>query len=164
MKHCWECGCKLTEKFLENEGMIPFCPDCGEYRFPIFNTAVSMVVVCREKKQILMIQQYGRKNWILVAGYVNKGETAEHALERELMEEVALKADGFCFNRSRYFPNSNTLIWNFIVFVSPDQEIRTTDEVDAWQWFSYEDAPRKVKPDSLAEYFLHGWMERDEWH
>ena len=44
MKYCYECGTKLTEKFLENEGMIPYCETCQEFRFPIFSTAVSMEI------------------------------------------------------------------------------------------------------------------------
>ena len=44
-KYCQECGTALTEKYLENEGMIPFCPKCNQYRFPMYNVAVSMIVV-----------------------------------------------------------------------------------------------------------------------
>ena len=41
MKCCYECGTPLVEKYLEKEGMVPYCPKCGQFRFPIFNTAVS---------------------------------------------------------------------------------------------------------------------------
>lgn len=41
---CKNCGTWLTEKFLENEGNIPYCETCGEFRFPSFNTAVSMII------------------------------------------------------------------------------------------------------------------------
>ena len=40
MKYCVECGTKLIYKELENEGMIPYCEKCHEYRFPIFSSAV----------------------------------------------------------------------------------------------------------------------------
>ena len=45
VKYCHECGSKLTEKELENEGIIPFCPKCNQYRFPMYNVAVSMIVI-----------------------------------------------------------------------------------------------------------------------
>ena len=70
MKYCYECGTLLTERFLENEGNIPYCETCGCYRFPIFSTAVSMIVLHPERDKILLIQQYGRDSNILVAGYV----------------------------------------------------------------------------------------------
>lgn len=45
MRYCYECGAQLTEKYLEREGMVPYCPQCKQFRFPIFNTAVSMEVL-----------------------------------------------------------------------------------------------------------------------
>ena len=42
-KCCPECGAKLIELELEHEGLVPYCENCKEYRFPMFNTAVSMI-------------------------------------------------------------------------------------------------------------------------
>lgn len=44
-KHCFECGTALIEKELEEEGIVPYCPKCQQYRFPMYNVAVSMIVV-----------------------------------------------------------------------------------------------------------------------
>ena len=98
MKYCMECGTRLQEKYLENEGMIPYCPKCEVFRFPVFNTAVSMVVTNETKDRILLIKQYGGDSFILVAGYVNKGESAESAVARELKEEMGLDITGCSFN------------------------------------------------------------------
>lgn len=78
-KHCFECGTALIEKELEEEGIVPYCPKCQQYRFPMYNVAVSMIVVDEETGKILLIQQYGKPSYILVAGYVNRGEAEEHA-------------------------------------------------------------------------------------
>ena len=71
---CRMCGTKLEIRELENEGMIPFCPKCEAYRFPQYNVAVSMITVNEATDEILLIQQYGRPSYVLVAGYVSKGE------------------------------------------------------------------------------------------
>ena len=92
-KYCQECGTALTEKYLENEGMIPFCPKCNQYRFPMYNVAVSMIVVNKSTDNILLIKQYGRPFFILVAGYVNRTESLEHAAIREIKEETGLSVD-----------------------------------------------------------------------
>ena len=70
-KHCYECGTALTERELESEGIVPYCPQCQQYRFPMYNVAVSMVVINEQTRQILLIRQYGKTHFILVAGYVN---------------------------------------------------------------------------------------------
>ena len=45
MRYCPACGGRLEEKYLEGEGReIPYCTACGEYRFPIYSTAVSMEI------------------------------------------------------------------------------------------------------------------------
>ena len=86
-KHCYECGTALTERELEGEGIVPYCPQCQQYRFPMYNVAVSMVVINEQTGQILLIRQYGKPQFILVAGYVNRGEQLEHAVCREVKEE-----------------------------------------------------------------------------
>ena len=47
-KHCFECGTALIEKELEEEGIVPYCQKCQQYRFPMYNVAVSMIVVDEE--------------------------------------------------------------------------------------------------------------------
>lgn len=160
MKYCMECGTRLEEKYLENEGMIPFCPKCGEYRFPVFSTAVSMVVMNEKKDKILLIKQYGRDAYILVAGYVNKGEGAEHAVIREMKEETGLDVKILEFVKSEYFAPSNTLMLNFRCIVNSESLNGLTKEVDYAKWFSIEDARKNVKKESLAQRFLEECLEK----
>ena len=99
-KHCFECGTALIEKEMEEEGIVPYCPKCQQYRFPMYNVAVSMIVVDEETGKILLIQQYGKPSYILVAGYVNRGEAEEHAVVREVREETGLEVEHLRFNRT----------------------------------------------------------------
>ena len=138
-KYCQECGSELIEKYLENEGMIPFCPECGKYRFPMYNVAVSMIVVNRKNNKILLIRQYGKPFFILVAGYVSRTESLEHAAAREIREdrteslehaaareireETGMTVSSLTFNRTQFFEPSNTLMCNFTAFVDDDSEL-----------------------------------------
>ncbi|MDE6505606.1 MAG: NUDIX domain-containing protein [Clostridia bacterium] len=87
---CTECGEKLTLMFANGEGLVPYCKNCGEYRFAQFSTAVSMVVTNRAKDKIMLARHKGHDDYILFAGYVKKGETAEKAVTREFKEETKL--------------------------------------------------------------------------
>ena len=89
MKYCVECGTKLEKRFLEGEGEIPFCPNCNEFRFPIFNCAVSMEVLNPDKNKVILIQQYGRKFNILVAGYI-KARAQNTPLKEKLKKNLGL--------------------------------------------------------------------------
>ena len=161
MNYCIECGSPLHLKFLENEGEIPFCEKCGEFRFPIFSTAVSMIVFNPDKDKILLIKQYGRDRFILTAGYVNKGENAENAVKREISEELGARVRSVEYNRSSYFEKSNTLIFNFTA-VLDSEELNTNHEIDYCEWFSVADASKNIAPNSLAQYFLNEYINENE--
>lgn len=159
-KHCWECGAALIEKPLEGEGIVPFCPVCGEYRFPMYNTAVSMIVTDEKTGRILLIQQYGRPSYILVAGYVNRGESAENAVRREILEETGLHAGRIRFNRTRFFEPSNTLMCNLYLplFATPAPAPHQP-RGDRYSWFSPAARPAEYPPNSLAAAFLNAYLD-----
>jgi NAD+ diphosphatase len=155
-----ECGTELEGKHLENEGMIPYCNSCEGYRFPVFNTAVSMIILNKEQNKILLIKQYGGADYILCAGYVNKGENAEQAAVREIAEELGLQTVESRYNKSEYFEKNNTLMLNFSCIVANECLDGITDEVDQAEWFSIEDAQANIKKGSLAQRFLEGYLEK----
>ena len=157
--YCRECGTKLVPRELENEGIVPYCPECGQYRFPQYNVAVSMIVVNEEKDEILLIQQYGRPSYILVAGYVSRGEALEDAVVREVREETGMTVSRVKFNRTQFFEKSDTLMCNFTAFVKDASELDPNYEIDACKWFTRDEARANIRPDSLAEWFLVSYLE-----
>ena len=157
--YCRECGTRLVPKELEHEGIVPYCPACGQYRFPLYNVAVIMIVVNEAKDEILLIQQYGRPSYILVAGYVSRGESLEDAVAREVKEETGMTVSHIKFNRTQFYEGSGSLMCNFAAFVSDDSEFDPNYEVDSYAWFSRDEARANIRPGSLAEYFLVSYLD-----
>lgn len=116
-----------------------------------------MIITNQAADRVLMILQYGKPTYVLVAGYVSKGEDAEAAAVREVSEELGMTVTSIRYNRSRYFPPSNTLMLNYTVTVA-EEDAHPNEEVDAWRWFSLEEAEKNVRPKSLAAAFLCGWL------
>ncbi|MBR3488295.1 MAG: NUDIX domain-containing protein [Bacteroidales bacterium] len=158
-KHCFECGTELIEQKLEGEGIVPYCPQCQQFRFPMYNVAVSMIVINEQTGEILLIKQYGRPSFILVAGYVNRGEQVEHAVCREIKEEAGMTASHIKFNRTSFFEPSNTLMCNFTAYVKDSSELSPNSEIDSYQWFNPEDARLNIRPNSLAAQFLNAYLD-----
>lgn len=158
-KHCFECGAELIEQKLEGEGIVPYCPQCQQFRFPMYNVAVSMIVINEQTGEILLIKQYGRSSFILVAGYVNRGEQVEHAVCREIKEETGMTASHIKFNRTSFFEPSNTLMCNFTAYVKDSSELSPNSEIDSYQWFAPEDARLNIRPNSLASQFLNAYLD-----
>jgi NAD+ diphosphatase len=157
MKFCSECGKKLILKESVNcgvsDGLIPYCENCKEFRFPTFNVAVSNIIYNKDYTKVLLIQQYGRKSNILVAGYVNKGENLIEAVKREIKEEVGLDIISCKFNDSRYYEKSNSLICNFIVTVE-NENFYCNPEVDFAKWYNIDEACEVILQGGIAQYFL----------
>ena len=158
MNYCMHCGGRLEIRQHRTEGPIPYCGRCGAWRYPVFNTAVSMIVMDESRSRVILIRQYGKPHYVLVAGYVNKGEDAEDAAVREVREELGLTVSSARFNHSRYYEPTNTLMLNFTVTVS-EPDPHPNWEVDGWRWFSIDEAKENIKPGSLAAAFLKGYFD-----
>ena len=154
LNYCMRCGAKLTAREHPTDGLVPYCESCDDYRFPVFSTAVAMVVLNPEKTRILLIRQYGEPREVLPAGYVDKGEIAEHAVRRELMEELGLEAQEIRYLGSHYYEPTETLMLNYAVTVT-ETEAHPNFEVDSWRWFTFEQARAAVRPGGLAAKLLN---------
>ena len=159
MKCCYECGTLLELKFLEHEGMIPYCNKCNEFRFPIFSSAVSMIITNMDESKFLLVKQYGKDFYRFVAGYINKGESAEEALERELMEEVSLKAYSFKPLKTSYFGKSNTLMINYLVKVN-DLNVKPNYEIDSYAWIDRNEVLKNLDEAKLAFKFFEFYLNQ----
>ena len=158
MSYCVKCGNVLTLKQLNHEGMIPYCSKCDEFRFEQFNVAVSMVILNKEMDKTLFIEQYGKSMKVLVAGYINKGESAEEAVRRELFEEVGLNVHSMEFQISKFHEPSNTLMLNYLVVVE-DLMVLKNFEVDRFDWYSLDEAYKLTNVGKLAKEFYDYFYE-----
>ena len=156
--YCRDCGTRLTLRYLENEGLIPFCEKCDAFKFPYFPVAVSMTVVNRAENKILLAKHAGEDTYKLFAGYIKQGESAEKAIPRELKEETKLTAVKWRYYGSRYHEAKNILMLNFIV-TAAEGEISLNEEIEEAKWFSPEEAKSAIKKNSTAEYFLSGALQ-----
>ena len=106
------------------------------------------------KQEKFLIAKHTNGEYLLLAGYVKKGESAEKAIAREIREETGLNVIKTKYVASRYHEPRNVLMLNFIVSVS-DGEVRfNPDEITEAAWYSFEDALGAVTGDSTAAFFL----------
>lgn len=152
--YCRDCGEKLTLRFLENEGLVPYCGKCRKFKFPFFPVAVSMAVTNRQGNQILLAKHAGDDDFKLFAGYVKKGESAERSIPRELKEETNLAAVKWKYLSSRYHDAKNILMLGFLV-TAENGEISLNEEIDEVRWCTPDEAKEIIRKNSTAEYFLN---------
>ena len=157
MAYCYKCGDKLIDKELEHEGIIPYCPSCKEYRFPFFSSAVSVIILDKERKKTLLVKQYHTNKYRLVAGYINKGENAEEALLREMMEELGVKPIKYQILKTLYFDKSNTLMINYYAILD-NYSVNPNYEIDEYAWVNVEDALDNLAEAKIALQFFNYYL------
>ena len=153
--YCRECGEKLTLRFCENEGLIPYCEKCSGYKFPLFSIAVSMVVTNRTQDKILLAKHVEDDDFILFAGYIKKGENAEKAIPREIKEELGLEVVKAKYMSSRYHAKKDVLMLNFIVIVEEKALKVAQNEIAEARWCTPEEAVQLIRKGTTAEFFLN---------
>lgn len=155
--YCNKCGTKLEMAECKGEPQpVPYCPWCGEYKFEQFNAAVIVAILSEDRKRIFMMKQYSREFYNFLAGYINKGESAEEALRREMMEEMGMTPTSEKILFTQYFAKTNTLMIAFEATVA-DEDIShaNPDEVDEARWFdSFEEAYAAVIKGAVAERLM----------
>ena len=155
MNYCMECGTKLELRHLENEGEIPFCSQCNQFRFPIFNTAVSMICIDVKNQKILLIKQYGRPDYILVAGYISRGEDAEAAVKREVFEETGVHIKDITYYKSQPWGYDGNVLMGFFAKLDGNRKITMDeDELSVAEWVNYKDVPDDEEKISLTREMM----------
>lgn len=137
-RFCSACGDSLESR---NAGYSRVCPGCEAEFFPRLDPAVMILATSRDR--ILLAQHQGRAAavWSTLAGFVEPGETLEHAVVRELHEETGLDADvtRVRYSGSQPWPLPASLMIGFQVEIEHDTlSIDEAELMDA-RWFTRAD-------------------------
>lgn len=91
--------------------------------FPKISPAV--IVAVTDNDRVLLTKYAGRtyKNYALVAGFNEAGETIEQTVRREVMEEVGLKVKNLKYYKSQPWGLSGSLLSGFFCELDGDDKI-----------------------------------------
>ena len=110
-QYCPKCGAKA-----DAEAAIPFrCTLCGFSQF--FGPVAAVgALVTNDSNELLLVRRArepGKGKWGLPGGFVDRGESIEDAMRREVREETTLELEDACYLMSH--PND----YNYQGIVSP---------------------------------------------
>ena len=159
-RFCGRCGASMVHS---TEERMMQCPECGLMEYPKISPAVIIGLVHGNK--ILMSKYAGRayKNYALLAGFSEIGESVEETVRREVMEEVGLKVGKLHYYKSQPWGFDSNLLMGFFCDLAEEGEIRLEEEeLSLAEWVDYRDVPDDPEGLSLTREMMTYFRKQRE--
>ena len=133
-------------------GHLATCPADGTEHFPRLDPAVIMLVTDPDDRCLLARNALWPKGRMSVlAGFVEPGESAEHAVAREVHEETSIVVGRIRYLGSQPWPMPRSLMLGFQAMAAAGQQITVdADEIGEARWFTREQMRAAIDTGELA--------------
>ncbi len=151
-KFCGRCGAKMEHGTTERSQV---CPHCGNTVYPKICPAVIVAVV--DGDRLVLTRYAGRpfKNYALIAGFNEIGESIENTVRREVLEEVGLHVGKLKFYKSQPWVFTDTLLMGFYAQLDGgDAMTIQEDELAEGVWLHRSEIPLPTSDISLTSEMI----------
>ena len=134
------CGCCATPFVQSQKERSLVCPKCNHIEYPKISPAVIVAVINGD--EILLTRYKGRpfRNYALIAGFSEVGETLETTAKREVLEETGVKIKNLRYYKSQPWSLSDTLLAGFFAELEGSNQIKLDEEeLSEGIWMKLED-------------------------
>ncbi|MCP4597900.1 NAD(+) diphosphatase [Neptuniibacter sp.] len=155
-KFCPRCA---TELSLHPHERAKVCGGCGHHQYPRISPCIIVLVKKGEQCLLAHAAKFAPGRYSTLAGFIEAGESAEHAVHREIEEEVGIKVKNieYCFSQSWPFPHS--LMLGFMAeYDSGDIQPDGIEILEA-DWFSADKLPTLPPRFTIARRLINRFLE-----
>ncbi len=156
-RFCGRCGQRTLH---DAKLRMLFCPACGNQIFPKICPAIIAAVV--DGDRILLTKYAGRsyKNYALVAGFTEIGETAEETVEREVFEETGLHVKNIRYFATQPWGIDADLLLGYFADLDGDAEIHMdAQELSLAGWYHRGDFEAPTNHASLTNTMIQAFID-----
>ncbi len=142
-RFCTRCGSKLEMK---EGGTLQQCTNefCSHVEYPRINSAVIMRVTKGDKILLARQEYWPEGMYSVLAGFVEVGETLEHAVAREVMEEVNIPVENINYHSSQPWPFPNSLMLGYTAEAISDELDFEQDDIEHAFWLTADELKEKM--------------------
>ena len=154
---CGRCGSNTkahpTERAKE-------CPQCGLLHFPRLAPAIIVLVERGQEMLLARARRFPTVMYSTLAGFVEPGETLEHAVVREVKEETGISVKDIRYFGSQPWPFPHSLMIGFTAaYESGEITLEDEENIDA-RWFSADHLPALPGKISIARKLIDWFLEK----
>ncbi len=154
---CGRCGTPMTDKFPTEHTKI--CPKCTLRHYPRISPCV--IISIRKDDQILLARgiHAPKGKFSNIAGFVEAGESLEHAVEREVYEEVGIKIKNIRYASSQPWSFPHQLMVGFFADYESGDITPAPDEIDEADWYPIDNLPHIPNPVTISGQLILSHIE-----
>ena len=154
---CGRCG-----KPTRHDGKLRMlsCPDCGNSIFPKICPAI--IVGVTDGDRILLTKYSGReyKNYALIAGFTEIGETAEETVQREVFEETGVHVKNIRYWATQPWGVDTDLLLGYFADLDGSADITLDrEELSLAGWYSRSELDIPADDVSLTNDMIRAFIE-----
>lgn len=149
-RFCGECGAPTRS---EEAGHLRVCSGerCGAKHFPRTDPAIIVLTTDAGSERCLLGRQavWDPGMYSCLAGFVEPGESLEHAVVREVSEESGIRIERVTYRSSQPWPFPSSLMLGFRAVAASEAIQRGDDELEDARWFTRADLAAGYRDGSL---------------
>ena len=156
-RYCGRCGHPAAPSPVEHART---CTACGATVYPRLSPAVIVLVERGDECLLARSPRFPPGRYALIAGFVEPGETAEHAVERELAEECGVTVTNIRYAGSQPWPFPHSLMLGFIAAYAGGEVRVDGVEIEDAGWFGVEALPPLPPYGSISRRLIDEFVGR----
>lgn len=159
-RYCGRCGKQTVHSVKER---MLYCNVCGNTIYP--KIAPAVIVAVTNGDQILLTKYAGRdyKEYALIAGFTEIGETAEQTVRREVMEEVGLRVKNIRYYKTQPWGIAGNFLIGYFAQLDGDSSIRLdSSELSCAKWAERQELKDMDDGFSLTREMMRVFYEKRE--
>ena len=164
-RHCPRCAGELRS---EQSGHVRRCEGCGRSQFPRTDPAVIMLVTDESGRRCLLAHNrasHRERGFSTLAGFVEPGESLEHAVRREIHEEVGIRIGAVTYAGSQPWPLPGSLMVGFFAVAETVDIDVDGEEISEARWFTRDELLAAAESEevvlpghiSIARRLIESW-------
>ncbi|MFW5695812.1 MAG: NAD(+) diphosphatase [Alkalispirochaeta sp.] len=152
------CGTCASPMERSSREIAKTCPSCGGTSYPQIAPAVIMAVVRDGRLLMANSRRHSGSIYSVLAGFVEAGETLEHAVSREVHEEAGILVRNIQYFSSQPWPFPNSLMIAFTAEWSSGELTADDDEILDIGWYTPAEIPSQIPSSYSVARRLIEWF------
>lgn len=156
-RFCGRCGAPTQAQSSER---VLHCHQCDARFYPRIAPCVIGLVFKGDQCLLAHNASFSRGRYSILAGFVEPGETAEQALQREVREEVGIEIEQVRYCSSQPWPFPSQLMLGFTARHRAGEICVDGHEIVHADWFDAHNLPDIPPPESLSGRLIRNFFEQ----